>query len=348
MTRFSPNCAITSVGSLPHLDPPEACRLILEYCKEAPAWPQLPNLGFKQSMYVQYAYDFPDIVMDEEKEQIYVDIERLEAAHLEEFLQKVQKEELDEFSYGEDYFMGLFEMLEQAKDSPDIRILKGQVTGPISLGLKLTDQKKMSIIYDETLNQILTQHLRMKAKWQQRALAEVFPQTLIVFDEPYMNMFGSAFLNLGGEDVLRMIAEVTDGVPGLLGLHCCGNTDWGLMMDTGVDVISLDAYNAGDVLALYSDKVREFLSRGGILAWGIVPSVPSAFLEESQESLLKRLEKTMGLLIKKDIEEDVLLNQSLITPSCGLVGMEEGMAENALAVTKWISDSLRKKHNLED
>ncbi|UCD92635.1 MAG: hypothetical protein JSV43_01555, partial [Methanobacteriota archaeon] len=62
----------------------------------------------------------------------------------------------------------------------------------------------------------------------------------------------------------------------------------------------------------------------------------------------KRLQKTMGLLTKKGIEEDAMLKQSLITPSCGLGGMQEGMAQNALAVTKWISDSLRKKHNLED
>ncbi|UCD92016.1 MAG: hypothetical protein JSV43_07240, partial [Methanobacteriota archaeon] len=275
MTSFLPRCATTSLGSLPHKDPSAACGLILKYCDVVPAWPQLPNLGFKQSMYVQYGYDFPDIFVDEEKEQIYVDIEKLEAAHLEEFLQKVQKEELDEFSYGEDYFAGFFEMLKQVKDSPNVQILKGQVTGPISLGLKLTDQRKRSIIYDETLSGILIQYLRMKAKWQQRALAKVVSQTMIVFDEPYMTMFGSAFLNLTEDDVLKMINEVKGGAPGLVGLHCCGNTDWGLMIETGVDVISLDAYNAGDVLALYSDKVEEFLSRGGILAWGIVPSVPS-------------------------------------------------------------------------
>lgn len=348
MTSFSPNCATMSAGSLPHRDPSAACELILKYCEEVPAWPQLPNLGFKESMYVQYGYDFPDIVLDEEKEQIYVDIGKLDANHLEEFLQKAQGEMLEEFSYSKDYFLGFYEMLRQVKDSITVRILKGQVTGPISLGLKLTDQKKRSIIYDETLNQMMTQYLRMKAKWQQKTLAEVTPQTLIVFDEPYMNMFGSAFLNLGEDDVLKLIGEVTDGVPGLLGLHCCGNTDWGLMMDTGVDVISLDAYSAGDVLALYSDKVKEFLDRGGILAWGIVPSIPSIFSEESQENLLGKLEKTMGLLTKKGIEQDVLLRQALITPSCGLGGMQEGMAEEALTVTKWISDSLRKKYGLED
>jgi hypothetical protein len=348
MTSFSHNCTTTSGGSLPHRDPKAACDLVLEYCPKVPAWPQLPNLGFHHNMYVQYAYDFPGISIDEEKQQLFVKREESGVAGMEEFLEKVIEGRVNDFGYKQQYFPGFFEMIEKTGGSPSVGLLKGQIVGPISLGLKLTDQKKVSIIYDETLCELLTKFIQMKARWQQKALAEACPNTLMVFDEPYMNMFGSAFLNLGEEDVLKIIGEVTDNVPGLLGLHCCGNTDWGVMMETGVDVISLDAYHAGDALALYADKVEEFLARGGVLAWGIVPSLPYLFSDESKESLLEKLEKTMGLLTKKGIELDVLLRQSLITPSCGLGGMEEVMAEDALRVTKWISDSLRKKHGLEE
>jgi hypothetical protein len=187
----------------------------------------------------------------------------------------------------------------------------------------------------------------MEAKWQQKALAEVFPETLVVFDEPYMNMFGSAFLSMGKEEVLGLMGRVTDGIPGLLGVHCCGNTDWGLMIETGVDVLSLDAYTAGEALALYPDDVRGFIDKGGIIAWGIVPSIPDDFSQETREQLLNRLEKTMGLLTKKGIELDAMLKQSIISPSCGLSGMSEAIAEDALEVTRWISDSLRKKYELE-
>lgn len=347
MTDFLPSCASSSVGSLPHRDPDLACELILRYCERVPAWPQLPNLGFRQNMYVQYSYDFPGVVIVEEEEQLYVKRELVEDA-AEEFLQKVLEERVDEFAYREEYFGGLFPMLERAGSSSKVQILKGQMIGPISLGLKLTDEKRRSIIYDETLCELLTRYLQMKARWQQKALSEVFPRTLLVLDEPYMNMFGSAFLNLGEEEVLRIIRDVTEGVPGLLGIHCCGNTDWGVLMKTGVDMISLDAYNAGDTLALYSSSVEEFLSYGGILAWGIVPSIPELFAEEIRENLLKRIEKTMSLLTKKGIDLDVILQQSLITPSCGLGGMEEGMAEEAMRVTKWISDCLRQRHGLVD
>jgi methionine synthase II (cobalamin-independent) len=300
-------------------------------------------------MYVQYAYNLPGIVLDDRKEQVYVDIDILDPVGLEEFLQNVENEQMDYFAYEREYFAGLFEMLKQAKDAQEVKILKGQVTGPVSLGLKITDKENQSIVYDETFADIYVKYLRMEAKWQQKALAEVFPQTLIVFDEPYMNMFGSAFLSMGKEEVLDLVGRVTDGVPGLLGLHCCGNTDWGLMIETGVDVLSLDAYSAGDALALYPDDVRGFIDKGGIIAWGIVPSIPDDFTKETKEGLLDKLEKTMGLLTKRDVELDTMLKQSLITPSCGLGPMpQEAMAEDVLEVTRWISDSLRKKHNLED
>jgi methionine synthase II (cobalamin-independent) len=298
-------------------------------------------------MYVQYAYDLPGIVLDDVQEQVYVDIDRLDPVHLEEFMLNVENEEVDYFAYEQAYFAGLFEMLRQARDDRDLKLLKGQVTGPVSLGLKITDKDKQAIVYDETFADIYVKYLGMEAKWQQKALAEVFPETLVVFDEPYMNMFGSAFLSMGKEEVLDLIGKVTDGIPGLLGVHCCGNTDWGLMIETGVDVLSLDAYTAGEALALYPDDVREFLDKGGFIAWGIVPSIGDDFSNETKEQLLEKLEKTMGLLTKKGIELDVMLEQSIITPSCGLGGTEESVAEDALKVTRWISDSLRKKHDLE-
>ncbi len=298
-------------------------------------------------MYVQYAYDLPGIVLDDVRELVYVDADRLDPTGLEEFLLNVENEELDYFAYEQEYFAGFFEMLRLVKDNQNLKMLKGQVTGPLSLGLKITDKEKQAIVYDETFADIYVKYLRMEAKWQQKALAEVFPETLVVFDEPYMNMFGSAFLSMGEEEVLDLIARVTDGIPGLLGIHCCGNTDWGVMIETGVDVLSLDAYAVGEVLALYPDDVRGFLDRGGIIAWGIVPSIADDFSKETKEQLLDKLEKTMGLLTKRGIELDAMLKQSIISPSCGLGGMSEAMAEDALEVTKWISDSLRKKHDLE-
>ena len=58
----------------------------------------------------------------------------------------------------------------------------------------------------------------------------------------------------------------------IAGVHCCGNTDWSLLMATSVDVLNLDAYNFLDSLALYPAALRAFLEARFAKWW-----VPDAF-----------------------------------------------------------------------
>ena len=54
-----------------------------------------------------------------------------------------------------------------------------------------------------------------------------------------------------------MIAAIDGGVAAihqegaLAGLHCCGNTDWSLVLATGVDVINFDAWEFAQGLSVY-------------------------------------------------------------------------------------------------
>ena len=58
----------------------------------------------------------------------------------------------------------------------------------------------------------------------------------------------------------------------LAGVHCCANTDWSVLLATQVDILNLDAYGYLENLALYPDELRQFIDRGGYVAWGIVPN----------------------------------------------------------------------------
>ncbi len=46
------------------------------------------------------------------------------------------------------------------------------------------------------------------------------------------------------------------------GVHCCGNTDWTILIDAGVDMINFDAFEYGETIALYPDAVKGFLLQG--------------------------------------------------------------------------------------
>ncbi len=343
---FQANCLPTGIGSLPHTDVQEACRFIFQNLPQIPFWPQLPQLSFHENMYAQYCEGLPGLKIDENKERFYLD--HTQALHdLESFYERFLSEDLSAFAITPDYsaswriFMGL------AAQSPSVEALKGHVTGPISYGLQVTDENRKSVIYDDNLRDVIIKQITRKAQWQERELKKICPNTIIFVDEPYLSSFGSAFVNLQREEVTAALNEVFSAINGISAVHCCGNTDWSLLLQTDVNMLNLDAYEFVDALLLYKEDLIKFLERGGIIAWGIVPT--EAEIIES----LNQLEDKFAANISKVAKEtgtplDKLLRQSLITPACG-VG--SGTMDNAVTVfntTARLSEQIRKAYGLAD
>jgi hypothetical protein len=174
-------------------------------------------------------------------------------------------------------------------------------------------------------------------------LRRISRQTIVFVDEPYMSSFGSAFLSLNEGQVITLLEEVFAGIEGLKGVHCCGNTDWSLLLSTSVDILSLDAYEHTETLALYPDQLAEFLERGGIIAWGIVPASDQA-LEEDVDSLMERFDAALDLLLDKGFGRDDVLASSLIMPSCGCGSLKVETARRILELTGALSTALQTRY----
>lgn len=327
-----------AAGSLPHTDPQVACERMLAHL-DIPTWPQLPKRSFKENMYVQYSERFPGVVLTGER--IHVDRTQNLDQPLEELYHAYLEHDLDYAAIGPEYAAGLDHFL--AMDLRCAGPIKGQVTGPVSWGLVVGDQDRKPVLYDDVLGEAVAVHLRLKAAWLERRLREQSPQTIIFVDEPYMSSFGSAIIVLNRDRVLALLQEVLAGIQGLKGVHCCGNTDWSLLMSTTVDILSLDAYEYAESLALYPDAVRAFLERGGMVAWGIVPAGPEVF-DESVASLVERFRYALGLLTAKGLHRDDLLALALIMPSCGCGTLPVATAERVLALTGQVARALQARY----
>jgi hypothetical protein len=65
--------------------------------------------------------------------------------------------------------------------------------------------------------------------------------------------------------------------------------------------------------------MNHFLERGGILAWGIVPTGDADKLRnENTGSLKAKMEDLIRLFRDKGMKEELFLEQMLLTPSCGM------------------------------
>ncbi len=337
----------TAIGSLPHTEAVSACRLMTG-ALDIPAWPQLPRRSFHENMYAQYSEGFPGVVVDEAAERVWVDRRQDLDEGLAALYAAYVDNDLSHGAFTANYAAAFGEFLKQAGGRPWPAV-KGHVTGPISWGLTVTDQDKRSVLYDDVLADAVAKHLRLKASWQEAQLRQVCDRTIVFIDEPYMSAFGSAFVPLEREFVVRLLTETMSGLHGLIGVHCCGNTDWSLLLETPAHILNFDAYNFAGSVALYPDAVRAFLRRGGLLAWGIVPSADeAAIMSETEGSLTLRLLEGMRLLSAKGVSMDDLLAGCLVSPSCGLGGRSEAAAERALALASGVAAELRRRFGVSN
>lgn len=341
MSDIEFGCRPTVIGSMPHTDPAGACSQITRYLKDIPAWPQLTKRSFLENMYVQYSQGFPGVVIEDDK--IYVDRSQNLDGPLETLYTAYMENNVDKYPISPDYAAGLHSFLALTDLSP--LAVKGQVIGPVSWGLTVTDNERKSILYDETLADAAAKLLKLKAAWQEKELRQLSRNTIIFVDEPYMTSFGSAFFALSREKVISLLEEVFGGISGLKGVHCCGNTDWSVLLDTSADIISFDAYNYAQSLSLYPAEVKKFLGNKGTIAWGIVPNDEELLAKETVSSLQDRLEEAMAPFTRNGVRFKQLIEQGLLTPSCGLARLAtEEAAAQALELLSELSAKIRQRY----
>ena len=343
MSNTEFNCLPTIIGSMPHTDPRKACSLVTRYLKDIPAWPQLPRRSFLENMYVQYSEGFPGVVV--ESNHIYVDTAKDFTSALEELYVAYLDNNAAKFPISKEYAAGLHAFLEQPGLSP--RAVKGHVTGPLSWGLTVTDENKRAILYHEVLSDAVPRLLKLKAAWQEKELQKISRNTIIFVDEPYMASYGSSVAAgpfSKPEKIAEMIDEVFDGISGLKGLHCCGNTDWSVLLKTKLDILNFDTYNYAESLSLYPAEIKKFLARGGCIAWGIVPNDVSSVNKETVASLKDRLEEAAAPFTRDGIRFKELISQSLLTPSCTLMPLGEEGSEKALELLTGLSAEMSKRY----
>jgi len=211
--------------------------------------------------------------------------------------------------------------------------------------LTVTDETGKAIIYDETFGDVVPKFLRLKASRQEQILSKINRNTIMFVDEPYMTAFGSIAMQLSREQVITALEETFAGIRGIKGVHCCGNTDWSILLQTSTNIVHFDAYRYPDSLAIYTKEVKNFLANGNCIGWGIIPTDAEAVNKESVASLKDRLESAMAPFTRKGIPFKTLIDQGLLLPACGLgpIG-SEAAAERALQLLADLSAYIRSKY----
>ena len=351
MSQLLPRCLPVLIGSLPLSSHEEATELILEYTPEFPLWPQLPVYA-EEGMIPQFIPGLPGVTTKDDKLYIDSSSEVFDLELLEFYQEYLLVTEGggslgdSRFAMSQDVARGFYTFMEAVgRHRGGILGLKGQTTGPVTFCTGLVDQAGRAIFYDDQLRDVALKHIALKAKWQVEQMAAVKSSPIMFFDEPGLAGLGSsAFITITDEDILYCLTEVFQAVReagGISGVHVCANTEWSVIFDSGVDIISYDAYGFFDKLVLYRDRMVEFLNRGGILATGIVPTDPEHIDVESVESLVEKWFDQVLQLETLGISRDTVFQHTMITPSCGTGAVSREQALTVLQLTKGVSERIR-------
>lgn len=354
--KFTPNGLPTLIGSLPATNHQEAIDWILEATPEIPLWPQLPSRP-QERMLNQFIEGLPGII--ETEDRTYYDINTdvfsdAQLAFYEDYLAVIENPgELltSRFKTSPARAAGLYLLAEQApRIGGRISAVKGQVTGPFTMLTGISDADKKLGYYEPTFRDIVVKGIAMKAAWQVAFLKQAYDVPVLLFiDEPALAGLGSSsFISVSVEDISQDLAEVAAAIHaggGLAGVHVCANTDWNILLNSAIDILSFDAYSFFDRFITGKSLIHAFLGRGALIAWGIIPTAASEYIEkETCGSLVSRWEKQAALLSGGNWDSKTILQQTIITPSCGTGSLSPQLAQKVLRLAKEVSAELRAKY----
>ncbi|HNX13959.1 MAG TPA: hypothetical protein PK854_05960 [Oscillospiraceae bacterium] len=351
---MKPRLISTAIGSMPFEDADYAVKTSLEKL-DAPIWPQLPRLGLNEQMEIQYSEGIPCAVIDYDKRRMFIDTSGDYSEAFAEFYEKYMTAmdpdsgdgDCSSMAISENFSKGIY-ALEKALQGKGKRLfLKVQTTGPLSFALTIVDENKRAIYYNDEFKDVIIKSLAMKCRWQIQKFKPYAENIICFIDEPILSAFGSStYVSVQRDDVVASLNEVIEAVHAdgaFAGIHCCGNTEWSILIDAGVDIVNFDAFEYGKTIAMYADSVKAHLARGGMLAWGVVPT-SKAIREQTVDTLEAQLEAMMDNLAAQGIDKKLILEQALISPSCGTGSLDPADAEKVFELTNQLSKKMRAKY----
>jgi hypothetical protein len=293
-------------------------------------------------MYVQALENFPGARIDPDHQKIYFDLSRF-YEELPSYFEKADDPQT--FRLSKEFSLVYHQFLE--RDLSHYPAIRGQMISPISLGLKIVDENRKSIIYHDEVKEVLFDFIQKKVNQQYYELREKNPNAFVWVDDPGLALIFSALSGYNEGQAKADLDRFLEGLEGLRGVHLCAKPDWDFLLKSKMDILSFDSFNCGVVIVNYP-SLKDFVDKGGIISWGIVPTYTELLEQETIHSLMERLETFWDDLSRKGVNQSKLLHQSLLAPAtCNLLNPDkERTVEKAFEVLRELSRKIREKYLL--
>ena len=330
--QLLPTCATTGIGSLPHTQLELGLQAAL--AMDIPFLPQLPTGRPSEFMIPQALDGLPGLRFDEEG-MCTVDMEAWEAgradfqARLEKALSSGALEAFEPSLEGCRAWRPFLWEVENRK----LAFAKAQLAGPFTVRsvARTTDGRATLDVpgLDESIFRLVLARTLAMVK----ALRRAGTTPLFFLDEPGLFAFERANpRHLLAMQELRLLVVALQREGALVGVHCCGNTNWTSLLDAGLDVLSLDVRLSLDAVLEESGAFARFLDSGATLSLGIIPTDLASSYDVGE--LVDAVEVSLKSALPPGQTFERVGSQVLLTPACGLAMRTVVDAERVLEQLK--------------
>jgi hypothetical protein len=294
-------------------------------------------------MYVQALENFPGVTIDLTNQRIIFSLPQFNE-ELPAYFERADDPQT--FRLTKDFSLVYHRFLE--KDLSSYPAIRGQMISPISLGLKIVDQDQKSIIYHDEVREVMFDFIQKKVNQQYQELKAKNPNAFVWVDDPGLELIFTAFSGYNEVQAKSDLDRFLEGLEGPRGVHLCAKPDWDFLLKSKLDILSFDSFNCGVMIINYPSLIQ-FLARGGVISWGIVPTYTELLEQETIDSLKEKLENFWEDLSRKGVDQEKLLRQSLLAPAtCNLMNPDkEKTVEKAFEMLRELSKRIREEYRLD-
>lgn len=314
--------APTSIGSLPHADAPAAIAFVLERTPELPAAPTVPASEPLEMMIPQAAWGIEGIEIGADGTISIPDPGLVDPAA------PLGDRGLDGRPFGT---WRRFLDAAAGRTEP----VKLQLTGPLTLGVTLMDAglapSKALAVAASAVGRRASDLLDLADR-----RAPGVPR-LLVFDEPGLVGGLRGEFALDADRVIDLLSGALASAENraMTGIHCCGPTDWRLVLQAGPDLMSMPV--GADVTGS-AGAIGAFLERSGWIAWGAVNTDGPVGVSPSWS--WRQLSAQWCELVQAGCDPVLLRRQALVTPVCGLALHDEAQADHVFTLSRLLAERI--------
>lgn len=357
----------TGIGSLPHHNADAA--LEFSFRMGIPFLPQIPIRNPWEFMIAQALEGLPGLQADSDGSvTLNTDIWLSRAARYSALLEQAfESDDVLESFEPTPSISSCWQPFVWELEERRVSLAKIQIAGPMTCqwAIKLKDSSGKPVTlgaFAERHPELSTQIFRTvlaRALAMSKRLKRAGIQPLLFLDEPGLYSYqGTNARHVLAVQELKVLVQTLTKQGVQVGIHCCGNTDWGMLLSLPIQFLSLDTSLSLGSLLSRGDALKRFLKNGGRLSLGVIPTgrasvVHSIDVEALYQAMMGEFAAHLGgdasgasgasapagekELMRKAISE------AIYTPACGLALQSTAEAEAILESLTQFEARVRKR-----